>query len=96
MALAVVVLILFFEYRPLDSYAARSVAVADPLAISDAYRFLAAKADRGGVVELPAADRGGYRTPMLVRSTYGSAGHLRRVVAIHGQGLPALTFVMLV
>ena len=32
---------------------------------------------------------------MLVRSTYGSAGHLRRVVAIHGQGLPPLTRAIL-
>lgn len=93
--LAVVVLILFFEYRPLDRYAEDSVAVPDPLALSGAYRFLAADADRGGVVELPAADRSGYRTPMLVRSTYGSAGHLRRVVAIHGQGWPPLTLAIL-
>ena len=45
-------------------------------------------------MELPAAERG-YRTPMLVRSTYGSAGHLRRVVAIHGQAWPPLTIAIL-
>ena len=94
-ACAILALILFFEYRPLGRYAARSVAVPEPLALSDAYPFLAAEQDRGGVVELPVADAGGYRTPMLARSVYGSAGHLRRVVAIHGQALPPLTIAML-
>jgi hypothetical protein len=91
---ALLVVVLFIEYRPITWYAAHSIAVPDPLALSGAYPFLANEADRGAVVDLPAAD-GNYRTPMLVRSTYGSAGHLRRVVAIHGQGWPAVTIAIL-
>ena len=92
---ALVALLLFFEYRPIDWYGRESVTVPDPLAVSDAYPFLAKERDRGAIVDLPAADEGGYRTPMLVRSTYGSAGHLRRVVATHGQALPPLTITII-
>ncbi|HTK28158.1 MAG TPA: hypothetical protein VL309_01310 [Vicinamibacterales bacterium] len=88
-------LLMLIEYRPIDYYAGNSHDVPDPMALSDAYPVLAAEADRGAIVELPVADAGGYRTPMLVRSTYGSAGHLRRVVAIHGQTVPPLTAALL-
>ena len=92
---ALVALLLFFEYRPLEWYSTKSVTVPDPLALSDAYPLLAKESDRGAIVELPAADEGGYRTPMLVAYAYGSAGHLRRIVATHGQGLPPLTLAIL-
>lgn len=92
---ALVALLLFFEYRPMHLYTADSVMVPDPLKLSDAYPFLATESDRGAIVELPAADENGYRAPMLVRSAYGSAGHQRRVVATHGQGLPPLTIAIL-
>src|SRR5215471_13906463 len=80
LAAACVLTILYAEYRPAEDrpmgrYAGNSMTIADPLALSDAYPFLAAETDRGGVVELPAADATGYRTPMLVKSIYGSAGH---------------------
>jgi len=54
---ALVALLLFFEYRPIDSYSGKSANVPDPLALSDAYPFLAAESDRGAIVELPAAGR---------------------------------------
>ena len=85
---ALVALLLLLEYRPIPTYSAASVIVPDPLAASDAYLFLATETDRGAVVELPAADSKGYRTRFMVNSAYGSAGHLRRVAAIHGQALP--------
>lgn len=93
--LALLATVIVVEYRPIERVGASSVAIPDPLALSGAYAFLAADADQGGVVELPAADRNGYRTPLMVLSTYGSAGHLRRVVAMHGQGLPPLTLSLL-
>jgi hypothetical protein len=92
---ALVALLLFFEYRPLDWYSGKSVSVPDPLFLSDAYQFLATESDRGAVIELPAADQNGYRTPLMVVSVYGSAGHLRRVVATHGQALPQVTTSLL-
>jgi hypothetical protein len=92
---ALVALLLFFEYRPLDWYSGKSVSVPDPLSLSDAYQFLATESDRGAIIELPAADPKGYRSPMLAASIYGSAGHLRRVVAAGGQALPPLTTAIL-
>ena len=92
---ALVALLMFSEYRPLDWYSAQSVSVPDPLSLSDAYQFLATESDRGAVIELPAADENGYRTPLMVVSVYGSAGHLRRVVATHGQTLPRVTTSLL-
>jgi hypothetical protein len=79
------------EYRPIPAFALMSVEAADPLAMSDAYPFLAAESDRGGIAELPLADPGGRRAPMVTRYTYGSAGHLRRVVAVHGSVIPPVT-----
>jgi hypothetical protein len=95
LAAACVLTILYAEYRPMTRYAGNSMTISSPLGLSDAYPFLAAETDRGGVVELPAADSTGYRTPMLVRSTYGSAGHFRRVVAFHGSVRPTLTIPLL-
>jgi len=94
-ACALVAGALVVEYRPKWGYAGESLALPDPLAFSGAYPFLASEQDRGAVVELPAADPNGYRTPMLVRSVYGSAGHLRRVIAIHGSVVPPLTSELL-
>jgi len=92
---AFVALLLFFEYRPLDWYSSKSVRVPDPLSLSDAYQFLATESDRGAIIELPTADQNRYRTPLMVLSVYGSAGHLRRVVATHGQTLPPVTTSLL-
>ena len=90
-----IALLLFCEYRPVNWYSARSVSIPDPLELSDAYPFLATESDRGAIVELPAADENGYRTPAMVVSAYGSAGHLRRVAATHGQGLPPVNVTIL-
>ena len=76
------------EYHPASWLAGRSVAAPAPMEISDAYPYLAREADRGGVVELPVADQTGWRTPMTTRYTYGSSGHLRRIVALHGNMMP--------
>lgn len=89
-AASLTVLLLFVEYRPGASYAAKSVDIPPPLAMSDAYPFLAAETDRGGIVELPVAGPDGYRTPYLVQYAYASAGHLRRVVDFHGAIYPAI------
>lgn len=84
-----VITLLVIEYRPMTWYAGRSARVPAPLELSDAYPFLAQEKDRGAVVELPAIN--GYGTPAIVRYVYGSAGHLRRVVAIHSSvPLPAV------
>jgi hypothetical protein len=72
-------------------YVERSANAIDPIALSDAYPFLASEQDRGGVVELPVADRTGWKTRFLTRYTYASAAHQRRIVAIHGGVRPALT-----
>ncbi len=82
--------LLFVEFRPKASYAGGSIDIPPPLSVSDAYPFLAAETGRGGVVELPDAGPDGYRAPYLVRYAYGSAGHLRRVVAFHGTVFPPL------
>jgi len=88
-AAAVGILILIAaEYRPSAWLAGRSVAAPSPLEMSDVYPYLADEPDRGGVVELPVADATGWRTPMTTRYTYASAGHLRRVVALHGNVMP--------
>ena len=76
------------EYRPASWLAGRSVVAPMPMEMSDTYQYLAREADRGGVVELPVADPSGWRTPMTTRYTYGSAGHLRRIVALHGNVMP--------
>jgi ABC-type Co2+ transport system permease subunit len=91
LAASAMVLLLFLEYRPQSYYAADSVGLAAPLEVSEAYPFLATEADRGGVIELPVLDPDGDRTPYLVRYIYGSAGHLRRVVALHGTVIPSLS-----
>jgi hypothetical protein len=83
-------LLLFLEYRPRAFYAGKSLELAAPLASSEAYPFLSAESDRGAVVELPVINRDGDRAPYRARHVYGSAGHLRRVVAFHGSVLPTL------
>lgn len=88
-AVAIGILVLVgIEYHPASWLAGRSVAAPSPMEISDAYPYLAREADRGGVVELPVADKTGWRTPMTTRYTYGSSGHLRRIVALHGNVMP--------
>lgn len=89
-AASLTVLLLYVEYRPGASYAAESVEIPPPMAMSNAYPFLATETDRGGVVELADARPDGYRAPYLVQYAYGSAGHLRRVVAFHGTVFPPL------
>lgn len=85
-----ILLLLVVEYKPQSWFARGSLTLPEPLAVSDAYPFLAEEADRGAVVELPSEDTTGYRTPVMTLYTYGSAGHLRRVVAYHGSvRLPA-------
>ncbi len=79
------------ETWPHRWYAEKSAAAPDPMSLSDAYPFLATEKDRGGVVELPVADRAGWRTLFLTRYTYASAAHQRRIVAIHGGVRPAVT-----
>jgi hypothetical protein len=85
------IVLMILEYRPIQAFARLSVQAPDPIAMSDAYPFLAAESDRGGIAELPLADHGDRRAPMVTRYTYGSAGHLRRVVAVHGSVIPPVT-----
>jgi len=85
-----ILLLLVAEYKPQSWFARKSMTLPEPLAVSDAYPFLAEEPDRGAIVELPGEDMTGYRTPVMTLYTYGSAGHLRRVVAYHGSvRLPA-------
>jgi hypothetical protein len=83
--------LIMIESWPRLWFVQKSAAAADPMALSDAYPFLASEPDRGGVVELPVADRSGWRTLYLTRYTYASAAHQRRIVAIHGGVRPAVT-----
>ncbi len=80
----------WLELRPATWYAQYSHRIAEPIAMSDSYPFLATEPDTGAVAELPARTPAGYPTPFMVRYTYGSAGHMRRVVAFHGSFLPPL------
>lgn len=84
----ILAVLLWIELRPASWYGTHSVYVSDPLLTSDAYPFLAAEKDRGGLVELPSRTGAGYATPYATRYTYASAGHLRRVVSFHGSLLP--------
>lgn len=77
------ILLLVFEYRPARWLAGESVRASSPLTMSDSYPFLAAETDSGGVVEFPTTDAGGRRID-LGRYIYGASGHLRKVVALHG------------
>jgi len=87
----IVIAVVVIECWPARWLAGRSVSAPDPMSLSDAYPYLASEADRGGVVELPTADRTGWRTPFSTRYIYASAGHLRRVVALHGSVTPPVT-----
>lgn len=78
----VVLSLLFVEFRPDATLAGESVRVSEPLLGSDAYPLLANEPDRGAVVEWPWARRDGSRDESAMsRYVYGSAGHLRRIVA---------------
>ncbi len=79
-----ILLLLVAEDTPMSWFASRSLALPEPLAVSDAYPFLAEEPNRGSVVELPAEDVTGYRTPVMALYTYGSTGHLRRIVGYLG------------
>lgn len=83
--------LIMIESWPHLWFVQKSAPAIDPMALSDAYPFLASERDRGGVVELPVADRSGWRTLFLTRYTYASAAHQRRIVAIHGGVRPAVT-----
>ena len=80
---AFVILLLLAEYRPARWLAGESVNASSPLAMSDAYPFLAWETDKGGVIELPTIDSLGRRLD-LGPYIYGAAGHLRREVAYYG------------
>lgn len=82
------ILLLVIELHPGRVYVDDSAGVVAPLELSDAYPYIALERDGGGVAELPSADNRGYATPLLTRYIYGSAGHLRRVVAYHGNNIP--------
>ncbi len=87
----VLIALVVIEYWPASWFAGRSVVAPAPMSLSDAYPYLASEVDRGGVVELPTADHSGWRTPFSTRYIYASAGHLRRVVALHGSVTPPVT-----
>jgi hypothetical protein len=86
----VVLALLIVELHPGASYATQAARASEPLAMSDAYPFLASESDSGGVAEIPERDSTGYATPLLTRYVFGSSGHLRRVVAYHGNIIPAV------
>jgi hypothetical protein len=90
-----VILLIAIEYRPSSRFAGRLIAASDPMTLSDAYPYLAVERDRGGVVELPTSDAGGWRTPFSSRYIYASSGHLRRVVALHGSVMPPVIDTLL-
>jgi hypothetical protein len=89
-ATGVIVVILLAELWPAQWFTTRSQEIVDPMKMSDAYSFLAAERDRGGVAELPNNTDSGKATPFGTRYAFGSSGHHRGVVAVHGSLLPPL------
>jgi hypothetical protein len=89
------ILLMAMELRPHVLLAGASREAPPPMSLSDAYPYLASETDRGGVIELPTADSTGWRTPYMTRYIYGSSGHWRRVVAIHGSVTPPVTDTLL-
>jgi hypothetical protein len=87
----IAILLTTIELWPKPSFATKSMQLLPPLEMSDAYPFLSSERDRGGVVELPVAGPDGWRTPFSTEYIYGSSGHLRRVVALHGSITPPIT-----
>jgi hypothetical protein len=85
---------LIVELRPAAWYSRSSLAMPDPIALSDSYPFLAGEKSRGGVVELPSATDSGRAPGYATRYAYASAGHLRGVVAFHGSLFPPLLKTM--
>ncbi|MEO5902451.1 MAG: hypothetical protein ABIQ55_00380 [Gemmatimonadaceae bacterium] len=82
--------VLLVELRPSKWFIEHSARVTNPTRMSDAYSFLAREKNRGGVVELPIKMDSGLATPFATRYAYGSAGHLRGVIAFHGSMFPPL------
>ena len=95
-AIFVIVVFLFasIELRPAGWYSLQSLHVSDPIEMSDAYPFLAAEQDRGGVVEIPQPTDSVYAPSPSTGHAYASAGHLRGVVAFHGSLFPPLLEAM--
>ena len=87
---AAVFLLAFGELTPAAWYSLRSLHVQDPIAMSDAYPFLAGENDKGGIVELPQATDSVYAPAAATWYAYASAGHLRGVSAFHGSLFPPL------
>lgn len=87
---SIIVVLMFVELRPASWFASSSVRIVDPIRMSSAYAFLARERDRGGIVELPSRMDSGIATPFATRYAYGSAGHLRGVIAFHGSLFPSL------
>lgn len=83
-----IILLIAIEYHPASWLATRSALAPPPMALSDAYPYLAHERDRGGVVELPTAGSDGWRTPFSTRYIYASSAHLRHIVALHGSVMP--------
>ncbi|MEO7368991.1 MAG: hypothetical protein ABIZ36_13630 [Gemmatimonadaceae bacterium] len=81
---------LLAELRPSAWYVRQSTQLSNPIQTSDAYQFLYAEKNRGGVVELPIKMDSGLVTPFATRYAFGSSGHLRGVVAFHGSMSPPL------
>jgi hypothetical protein len=88
LAEAALISLMFLELRPSAWFSRHSAAIVDPIRMSDAYPFLSSESDSGGVVELPSKMDSGLVTPFATRYAYGSAGHLRKVVAFHGSMFP--------
>ena len=80
---ATVIILMLAEYRPAKWLAGESERASSPLAMSDAYPFLARETDRGAVIELPTLDSLGRRLD-LGPYIYGASGHLRKDVAYNG------------
>ena len=88
---AFVILLLIIEYWPARWLVSDSVRVSAPVAMSDAYPIIAREGDRGGVIDLPTMDSSAPRKAVAGLYLYGASGHLRRIVALHGRKIPALT-----
>jgi hypothetical protein len=80
---ALIVALLIVEYWPAAWLTRDSVRVSSPIDVSDSYPFLKNETDTGGVIEFPSTDASGTRLDMGLY-IYGASGHLRHVVALHG------------
>ena len=83
--LLLILLLLLVELRPQPWLAGDSIRILEPLQMSDAYPMLAGETDRGAVVEWPSDKAKGGRDEFAMSLyAYGSAGHLRNVLAYKG------------